>query len=434
MSKRADYMPGESATNRIFAGDKVMWVVIFILLVYSIFAVYSNMAYEAAGKVNQELIMHLLFICIGMTGFFVARMKSIKFYRKITLPFYLGALGLTILMILLNKGDSAARGLSLGFFSFQPFELLKFATVMHLARQLSTRQKQMDKLRIIPSFSPKEWKKNRQKQVDILMDHTFPILGPIALCCVITVMFSNSTTLIIAASCLAMMYLCRVHKSDLWKIVIVGLTMGFGAIQLYGAINLHHRGDTLTSRISNWTPDVVTKSVQLGKTDSLEYYKRHEGEHDQTLYSKLSIASGGLIGRGPGQSANRSLTESDTDMVFAFIIEEYGLLFGGLVVIFTFLVMFYRSMVIFLKCGTAFPGLLVLGIGTVIVLQAFLHMLVSVSLFPLTGQQLPIISNGGSSLIVTLTMLGVQMSVSAKAEEEEQEQKLKELKTRNREK
>lgn len=429
MSKRADYMPKESATSRIFAGDKVMWVVIFILLVYSIFAVYSNMAYEAAGKVNQELIMHLLFICFGMTGFFVARMQSINFYRKVTLPFYLLSLGLTVLMIMLNKGDSAARGLSLGFFSFQPFELLKFATVMHLARQLSTRQKQMAKLRIIPSFSPKEWKKNRQKQVDILMDHTLPILGPIALCCAITVMFSNSTTLIIATSCLAMMYLSRVHKSDLLKIILIGLVVGLSAIQIYSAMKFDHRGDTAISRISNWTPDVVTKSVELGKQDGLEYYKRHEHEHDQTLYSKLSIASGGLVGRGPGQSANRSLSESDTDMVFAFIIEEYGLL-GGLVIIFAFLVMFYRSMVIFLKCGTAFPGLLVLGIGTVIVLQAFLHMLVSVSLFPLTGQQLPIVSNGGSSLIVTLGMLGVLMSVSAKAEQEEQEQKEREMRSK----
>lgn len=425
MSKRADYMPKESATNRIFAGDKVMWVVIFILLVFSIFTVYSNMAYEAVHKANQELIMHLLFICLGMTGFFVARMQSIKVYRRVTIPLYIFSLLATILMIVLHKGESAARGIDLKFFTFQPFELLKFATVMLLARQLSTRQKKMDRLRIMPSFSISKWKKNRQKQIDILMDHTIPILGPIAICCAITVMFSNSTTLIIASSCLAMMYLSRVHKSDLVKIIVVGLTVGVSAIWVYSLVELDNRGDTAVSRIVNWTPDVITKSVQLGQKDSLEYYKRHEKEHDQTLYSKLSIASGGIIGRGPGQSANRSLTQSDTDMVYAFIVEEYGIV-GGIIIMFTFLLLFYRSMAIFLKCGTAFPGLLVLGIGTVIVLQAFLHMLVSVSLFPLTGQQLPIISNGGSSLIITLTMLGVLMSVSAKAEEEEQEQKLKE--------
>ena len=100
------------------------------------------------------------------------------------------------------------------------------------------------------------------------------------------------------------------------------------------------------------------------------------------------------------------------------------MLFGGLVILFAFLVMFYRSMVIFRKCGTAFPGLMVLGIGTVIVLQAFLHMMVSVSLFPLTGQQLPIVSKGGTSLILVLTMLGLLMNVSARAEEEAEQQKI----------
>ncbi len=439
MSKSADYMPKDSATSRIFAGDKVMWVVIFILLIYSIFTIYSNMAYEAASKANQKLIMHLLFICVGMTLFFIARMININFIRKLTTPFYLFSLALTLLMILLNKGDGAARGLDLKIFSFQPFELLKFATVMQLARQLSTRQKKMDKLRIVPSFRPSDWeKKRRDKQIAIFKEHTLPILGPIALCCVVTVMTSNSTTLIIAASCLAMMYLGRVHRSDLWKIVIVGLVVGLSAIKLYEVAKVHHRGDTAVSRISNWTPDVITKSVELGKEDKKEYYKRREHpdgtpkEHDQTLYSKLSIASGGLSGLGPGKSANRSLSESDTDMVYAFIIEEYGLIAGGLVIIFAFLVMFYRTMVIFLKCGTAFPGLLVLGIGTSIVLQAFLHMLVSVSLFPLTGQQLPIVSNGGSSLIVTLSMLGVLMNVSAKAEQEEEEKKLKESNNQER--
>lgn len=89
--------------------------------------------------------------------------------------------------------------------------------------------------------------------------------------------------------------------------------------------------------------------------------------------------------------------------------------------LFAFLLMFYRSIEIFRKCSTTFPGLLVLGIGTVIVLQAFLHMMVSVSLFPLTGQQLPIVSKGGSSLVLTLTMLGILMGVSAKVEQQEAE-------------
>ena len=409
-----------SMANRIFAGDKVMWVVIVVLLVYSLFLVYSNMAYDMSKSAGQELIRQLLFICFGMTGFYVAQSLSISTYKKLVVPFLLFSLGLTIYMILSHSGSGAARSLSLFGIEFQPFEFLKFAIVINLARQLSTRQKQMESLRIMPSFRISDWRENKEKQLEILRTQTLPILGPIALCCIITVKFSNSTTLIIAASSLAMMFLSRVHKSDLGKIILTGVLVGGIAILAYGVEG--GRMGTLGGRVSSWSPNVLTKSVGVG-SDGKEYYKRQTNpdgsprEHDQTLYAKMSIATGGIVGKGAGQSTNRYLAEADKDMAFAFLIEEYGLLFGGLVMLFAFLVMFYRSMIIFLKCGTAFPGLLVLGIGTVIVLQAFLHMLVSVSLFPLTGQQLPIVSKGGTSLVLTLTMLGMLMGVSAKTEE-----------------
>lgn len=408
--------------GRIFAGDKVMWVVLIVLLVYSLFVVYSTTAYDVAMSANQELIKQLLFICIGMTVFYLAQLCSIRVYRMLTVPLYLLALALTLVMIVAHGGSGAERSMEIAGISFQPFELLKFAVVMNLARQLSSRQKQMEHLDIIPSFRLSDWRENRQKQLDTLVDQTIPLLGPIAIACVLTVKFSNSTTLIIASSCLAMMFLSRVKAKDLVKIVILGLIVGGSALAIYGREG--SRSGTAVSRVSSWTPNVLTKSAEKAG-DGKEYYKRHTNpdgtpkEHDQTLYAKASIASGKLIGKGPGQSTNRYLAEADKDMAYAFLIEEYGLLFGGLVMLFAFLVMFYRSMVIFLKCGTAFPGLLVLGIGTVIVLQAFLHMLVSVSLFPLTGQQLPIVSKGGTSLIITLAALGVLMGVSAKAEEEE---------------
>lgn len=412
---------GGSVTNRIFAGDKVMWVVIVILLIYSLFVVYSTTAYDVSVSANQELVKQILFICFGLTGFYVAQSLSLRAYKRIAVPFLLLSLILTLLMIFAHGGSGAARSLNILGFEFQPFEFLKFAIVINLARQLSTRQKVMDSLRIMPSFRIADWRENKDKQLEILRSQTLPILGPIALCCILTVKFSNSTTLIIATSALAMMFLSRVHKSDLLKIVVVGVLVGGLALTIYGSQG--SRSGTAVSRMSSWSPVVLKKSVGVG-SDGKEYYKRQEHpdgspkEHDQTLYAKMSIATGGLVGKGPGQSTNRYLAEADKDMAYAFLIEEYGLIFGGLVMLFTFLLMFYRSMVVFLKCGTAFPGLMVLGIGTVIVLQAFLHMLVCVSLFPLTGQQLPIVSKGGTSLVLTLTMLGMLMGVSAKAEEQ----------------
>lgn len=424
MAKSADYKPSVKGVNRIFAGDKVMWVVIIVLLVLSLFVVYSTTAYDAATNANQELIKQLLFICIGMTGFYLMQMVSLKWYRRLVRPFFAVSLLLTILMIATHDGSNAARAFQItDSFSFQPFELLKFAVIFNLASQLSTRQKQMDKIRIMPSFRPSVWREDKQKQWDIIHNHTLPIILPIAVSCLVTLIVSNSTTLIIAASCLAMMYLSRVHKSDLGKLMLVGMVLATLALTVYGAEK--SRRQTLITRVTSWTPNVIVKSVRT-ESDGKEYYLRRtrpDGsvrEHDQTLYAKMSIATGQIKGKGPGHSTNRYLAEADKDMAYAFLIEEYGLL-GGLLVLFMFLLMFYRSMVIFQKCGTAFPGLLVLGIGSVIVIQAFMHMMVSVSIFPLTGQQLPIVSKGGTSLVITLSMLGVIMGVSAKAEQEEAE-------------
>ena len=407
--------------GRIFAGDKVMWVVIIVLLIYSLFVVYSNTAYNLKVNAGQELIRQLLYIGGGMTLFYIAQqIFTIRFYRILSVPLLCLALLLTVVMIATHSGSSAERSMELFGVDFQPFELLKFAIVINLARQLSSRQKQMDTLRIMPSFRIADWMTNKEAQLQTLWRQTLPIIGPIALCCVLTVKFSNSTTLIIALSSLAMMFLSRVHKSDIGKIVLLGIVVAGAALLLYGRDE--SRLGTAESRISSWSPNVITKKAQL-ESDGKEYYMRDTlpngkpKEHDQTLYAKMSIATGKLIGKGAGQSTNRYLAWADKDMAFAFLIEEYGLLFGGVIVLFAFLVMFYRSMIIFLKCGTAFPGLLVLGIGTVIVLQAFLHMLVSVSLFPLTGQQLPIISKGGTSLFITLSMLGMLMGVSARVDE-----------------
>ena len=393
MGKEADYKPFKGGVNRIFAGDKVMWIVIIILLVYSLFVVYSTTAYDDATNANQELIRQILFICIGMTGFYVAQITPIRWYRRLNVPFFLLAMSLTLVMIATHDKEGAARGLQIvrGLY-IQPFEMLKYATVINLAAQLSIRQKKMDKLRIMPSFRAEDWRERKSEQVEILTTQTI---------------------------------LSRINKRDLAKIVLVGVLIGGCVVGAYGVKN--GRLGTLQGRVSSWVPDVVTKSVKVGEQDGKEYYLRHKNkegrdkEHDQTVYAKMSVASGGILGKGPGHSTNRYLAEADKDMAYAFLIEEYGLIFGGLVMLFAYLLMFYRSLEIFHKCGTAFPGLLVLGIGTVIVLQAFLHMLVSVSLFPLTGQQLPIVSKGGTSLVITLTMLGVLMGVSARAEEEEAE-------------
>ncbi len=405
----AHYAPQRSWAESIFAGDKALWVVIVMLLIYSLFVVYSTTAYDPALNANQELTKQLLFIGIGMVGFFLMQSFHPRTYRPIIKIIYWASIILTVLMIVMHKGGNAARSINIAGFDFQPFELLKISVILLLADRLARRQKNIDKIDILPSFRPKDWRDNPQKQKLTIVEHTLPVLGPIALACCITIIISNSTTFIIAISCLLLLFIGRIKSSDIKKIFLLGLVVGIPVILIIGG-----RLDTAGGRIAGYSPNVLKKTAKV-ESDGKEYYVRPEHELDQTMYAKMSISSGGLTGKGPGQSTNRYLQEADKDMAYAFLIEEYGLLFGGVVILLAFLIMFYRGMEIFKKCGTAFPGLAVLGVVTAIVLQAFLHMMVSVSLLPVTGQQLPIVSKGGSSLVFTLASLGLVMGISARA-------------------
>jgi len=137
----------------------------------------------------------------------------------------------------------------------------------------------------------------------------------------------------------------------------------------------------------------------------------------QIEQAKIAIASGGIFGKGPGNSTQRvNLPHSYSDFAYAFIVEEYGIV-GAMVILLLYLWIFFRSILIFQKCGTAFPSLLVLGLGLMIVLQALFNILVSLDILPVTGQTLPLISLGGSSLLFTSLALGMILGVSRQVEE-----------------
>ncbi len=407
----AHYVPPKSIWERIFRGDKVMWVVIITLLIYSLFVVYSTTAYDLRLNANQELTKQLLFICIGMAAFFFMQSLHWRKYRKWIKVIYWASIALTICMLAFHTGDNTARSLNIFGFDFQPFEMLKISVILLLADQLAKRQKSIDKIDIVPPFRKDVWFGDRMKLWERLHRDTIPVLGPIVLACCVTLLTSNSTTFIIAISCLAMLFIGRVKMDDIKRIVILGLAIGIPALLIFGA-----RVGTLEGRFKGYSPNVFAKSAVVA-SDGKEYYVKPAHETDQTMYAKMSIASSAIKGKGPGQSTNRYLQEADKDMAYAFLIEEFGLFFGAIVILLAYLIMFYRTMEIFRKCGTAFPGLAVLGVGTAIVLQAFLHMLVSVSLLPVTGQQLPIVSKGGSSLVFILAALGLVMGISAQADE-----------------
>lgn len=418
---------GEGAPGRrklrigsLFGGDKVLWTIIVILLIFSMLLTFSATVYKPGGTPTSKLVNQLVFIVMGVAALVLVHFVRYQFYGKIANAIFIIGWSLTFLALFIGpEGAGANRDLQLPLIGirFQPFEILKIGLIMVLAKQLARRQKNIDDTPILPSFRPRDWKEDAQGQVGIIRTETIPLLLPILLTCLVTYFaVGNSTTLIIAATCLVMLYIGRVRMADLGK--IVGIVAVLGLILLLSGAG---RSDTGRSRMASFKPDMWEKHTRVN-SDGIEVYdypayvktsgKVEPAEAGQSINAKMSIASGGFFGKGPGMSTHRSnLEEAEKDFAYAFIIEEYGAI-GGLVILLLFLWLFFRTIQIFKKCGTAFPSLLVLGLGLMIILQAMIHMLVSVALFPITGQQLPLISKGGSSLVFTLMALGMILGVS----------------------
>lgn len=392
---------------RLPTGDRVVWIITVVLAVISILVVYSStakMAYDAhtmrttAHFLNQQLIMLLLGVC----GLVIAYRFNSRFYNQAAPWLYLLTIGLTLLTYFLgHTTNGAARWLPIGPFQFQPSEALKVATIMFLARQLAGRQSKIDRLRIVPSLKFWTWRTDRTQR-RIWQEGTKPILMPVvAACAVIFPAHTSSAALLFLVACV-MMLIGRVRLSELSKLVGYALL----AFALLMVLNFG-RSETAEGRLSTWVKLWVLPQDQ-----------KPIDELTDTERSMIAIHNGGVLGEGAGQSAMRvEMIHPESDYAFAFFVEEYGILLA-LALMMLYLWIFFRAIEIFRRCGTAFPGLLVLGLALMITSQALLHIMVTVNLVPETGQPLPLISRGGSSTIFTLIALGMILSVSRQNEEQ----------------
>ncbi len=392
---------------RRWPGDRVIWVITAVLAVISILVVYSStakMAYDAhtvrttAHFLNQQLMM----LIVGVCGMVVAYRLNSRLYNRLAPWLYALTIGLTILTYFVGATtNGAARWLPVGPFQFQPSEALKVATIMFLARQLAGRQSKIDRLQIVPSLRFWTWRTDRNQR-RIWREGTRPILLPVvAACAVIFPAHTSSAALLFIVACV-MMLIGRIRIAELGKLIGYAL-LAFALLMLLD----FGRSETAEGRLATWVKLWVLpqdqKPIEL-LTD--------------TERSMIAIHNGGLLGEGAGQSAMRvEMIHPESDYAFAFFVEEYGILLA-VALMMLYLWLFFRAIEIFRRCGTAFPGLLVLGLALMITCQALLHIMVTVNLLPETGQPLPLISRGGSSTIFTLTTLGMILSVSRQNEEQ----------------
>ena len=392
---------------RLFTGDRVLWIIVAALAVISVLVVYSStakMAYDAhTARTTAHFLRQQLLLLVGSLLIMVAVQKiNCRIYNLLARPAYFLSVALTVAVYFIGATtNGAARWIPLGPFQFQPSEALKVATVLFLASQLAGRQSKIDKIRIVPSLRFWTWRSSREQR-RIWREGTWPILMPVVVSCAVIFPAHTSSAVLVFFASWVMMLIGRVRIGELMKL----LGLAFAAVMLAGLLNLG-RSETAGGRVETWI-DLWTKPQTEKPIDQLTDTER----------SMIAIHNGGILGEGAGQSAMRiEMIHPESDYAYAFFVEEYGIVLA-LLLLLLYLWIFFRAIEIFRRCGTAFPGLLVLGLALLITCQALLHIMVTVNLIPETGQTLPLISRGGSSTIFTAIALGMILSVSRQNDEQ----------------
>lgn len=362
-----------------FQGDKVIWAIIVLLSIFSLLAVYSSsgtLAYKKmGGNTMYFLIRHGIILGTGLLIIFISHLIPYKYYSRLSQLFLLLAIPMLFLTLFMGTSlNQAARWLTLPGLgiTIQTSDFAKLALIMYTARMLSLKQDQI--------------KEYRQAFV--------PIILPIVVVCLLILPANLSTSLILFATCLLLMFVGRIKMTHLLAFTGIGILVVGLFVSTALLIDKQGRISTWRNRIENF--------VQAGVT-----------ENYQVEQAKIAIASGGLVGVKPGKSVQRNfLPHPYSDFIYAIIIEEYGLLFGGIPIMLAYLFLMFRAGVLVRKASRTFPAFLAIGLTLNIVIQAMVNMGVAVNLFPVTGQNLPMVSMGGSSLLFTGVSLGIILSVS----------------------
>ncbi len=400
----------------LFRGDRALWIIVAILCITSILVVYSStvsMAYrEMQGDTSFYVLRQFRFVLVGFFITVVVHWIEPRFYLRRSRLFFT----ISILMALLAYTpwfganiNGASRWFAIEGISgtILPSDPLKLSLVMVLAVQLGRRQKIIDSVRLLPSLSARQWREHPTENIEIFYGITRPILLPIFLSVAVVMPSNLSTSLIIFALSMVMLLVGRVRIAAIVGLVLKTAMLMIVVIALMYALGIG-RAQTWVGRLSTFTGIGVDDTQgQQGSVD----------DEFQKTQAKIAIASGGIVGKGPGNSTQRTnLPHPYSDFAYAFIIEEYGVV-GGIFILVLYLWVLYRTGMIMNRCESPTYRLLVLGMGIIIVISAFVNMAVSVGLFPVTGQSLPLISLGGTSVIFTSIAFGVILGVSRVNEE-----------------
>ena len=372
-------------------GDRIIWGVAFIFCIISILLVYSSGGYHS-------LINHLTHLLMGLGVIFIVSRFNYKYFTNLSAILLLISVLMLIWLIVspsFYRGDVlASRWIRIGFFSFQPSALAKYSLLLFLCRNLFIYR---EKLSYFSSFF-------------------VYILLPTITVCLLIIQSNLSTVLLILVMLFFIIFLSGYSIILFLKHLLIPtffVCAIFFSLLCLPPIMLV---DTALPRLTTWKNRICAKNIQkipFTWIDDSQYDKTQNYNNNYQINHALSaINRGGFLGKGAGHSYyKRILPDSKSDFIFSILIEEYGVL-GGCLVIILYLLFYQRILILSVRSNEEFPRLLLLGLGTTIVFQALLHMSVSVNLIPVTGQTLPLISKGGSSVWVTSLAFGIILNIS----------------------
>lgn len=377
----------------LLKGDKVLWSVILLISFFSVFPVYSassNLEYIVNnGTTTSHLLKHLFFVILGlaiMRGVGVLKYEHIGKLSSILLGIMIILLGLTMFTGQKIDGASASRWLKIPGtpISFQPSSFAYLLLVIYLCRYLT-----------------KTIKRER-----LPIENIFYIFGPVLLVFGLVAKDNGSTALMILIVSLAVMLVGQLNKKYIFGFV------GLSSVAIGMFMFLALKTDLIeNNRVHTWMSRIETFSNSKTNDIDDEVLK---AKNYQVMQAKAAIVHGGITGMGPGKSAlKQMLPQSASDFIFAIIVEEYGF-FGALFLIALYLIMIIRIVMIASKMPAFFGSLLVLSLGIMIFVQLSVNIAVAVNLIPVTGQPLPLISYGGTSMLVTYIQLGIILNVSSR--------------------
>ena len=381
-------------------GDKVIWTVVFLLSLISIALIYSSsssLAYKEKTTNFAFLIKQIQFVGMGLVALYICYKIPLGWYRGLANVALLVSIVLLALTPIIGQEiNGARRWINIGGLTFQPTEMAKIAIVLYLARALEI------------------------CRLDTFKEFLIRIIAPVGVTCVLILIGSVSAALFVGMISLIMLIIAGVKWNYIFKAGGIAMCALLLIILLHIAgLKLFTRLDTALSRLTKF----VSKTEIVEEMTPEEKQKEADKTYQADM-AKVAISSVGILGKGPGKSTQRYfLPHPYSDYIYTIIIEEYGLA-GGAFVLMLYLWFLFRCIILVKNCTKVFTALTVAGLGLLITVQASLHILVNVGYLPVTGHTLPLLSLGGTSLVILSCAFGIILSVSRTIDVSSQKKRL----------